>query len=124
MIRCWGGGGAQGHVTCLWLPQSLPGKHCAVNATAVHVCARACRCIQQAVEHRIIPSNFELDSAFRSYVFPCAGALPDQLEFSKDCRTILVANEGEPNTYEPPSLENDPEGSVSVINLCACDGDR
>jgi hypothetical protein len=52
------------------------------------------------------------------------GALPDQLEVSKDCRTILVANEGEPTTYEPPSLENDPEGSVSVIQLCSCDGDR
>lgn len=49
------------------------------------------------------------------------GALPDQLEFSKDCKTILVSNEGEPLTYEPPSLANDPEGSVSVINLHFCD---
>lgn len=49
-----------------------------------------------------------------------AGALPDQLEFSKDCRTILVANEGEPLTYDPPSLANDPEGSVSIIKLLYC----
>lgn len=48
------------------------------------------------------------------------GALPDQLEFSRDCRTILVSNEGEPETYSPPSLANDPEGSVSVINLRFC----
>jgi hypothetical protein len=56
-------------------------------------------------------------------MIPCPGALPDQLEFSKDCRTILVSNEGEPETYEPPSLENDPEGSVSVIDLVFC-GDK
>ena len=49
-----------------------------------------------------------------------AGALPDQLEFSKDCRTLLVANEGEPETYTPASLANDPEGSVSIIRLCSC----
>lgn len=48
------------------------------------------------------------------------GALPDQLEFSRDCRTILVSNEGEPKTYSPASLANDPEGSVSVINLLFC----
>ena len=51
-----------------------------------------------------------------------AGALPDQLVFSKDCKTILVSNEGEPATYEPASLANDPEGSVSVINLHFCEG--
>lgn len=50
-----------------------------------------------------------------------AGALPDQLEFSRDCRTILVSNEGEPRTYSPASLANDPEGSVSVINLHFCE---
>jgi hypothetical protein len=48
--------------------------------------------------------------------------LPDQLEFSKDCRTIVVSNEGEPETYTPASLANDPEGSVSIIDLVACEG--
>lgn len=48
---------------------------------------------------------------------PVVGALPDQLEFSKDCRTIVVSNEGEPETYTPASLANDPEGSVSIIDL-------
>jgi hypothetical protein len=32
-----------------------------------------------------------------------------------------VSNEGEPKTYTPASLANDPEGSVSVINLYFCD---
>jgi hypothetical protein len=45
-----------------------------------------------------------------------AGALPDQIEFSKNCRTILVSNEGEPDCYDQPSC-SDPEGSVSVITL-------
>lgn len=45
-----------------------------------------------------------------------AGALPDQIEFSKSCRTILVSNEGEPDCYDKPEC-SDPEGSVSVINI-------
>lgn len=49
------------------------------------------------------------------------GYLPDQLEFSKDCKTLLVSNEAEPISYGNPSLVNDPEGSVSVINLYYCD---
>lgn len=44
------------------------------------------------------------------------GALPDQIEFSKSCRTILVSNEGEPDCYDKPEC-SDPEGSVSVINI-------
>ncbi|MCE2990095.1 MAG: choice-of-anchor I family protein [Burkholderiales bacterium] len=44
------------------------------------------------------------------------GALPDMLTFTPDGRFVLVANEGEPNSYGlPTSL--DPEGSVSVITV-------
>jgi hypothetical protein len=44
------------------------------------------------------------------------GSLPDQLSFSPDGKRILVANEGEPNSYGQPDSV-DPEGSVSLINL-------
>ncbi|WP_427160771.1 choice-of-anchor I family protein [Aliinostoc sp. HNIBRCY26] len=44
------------------------------------------------------------------------GALPDMLTFTPDGTRVLVANEGEPNSYgKPDSI--DPEGSVSIINI-------
>jgi DNA-binding beta-propeller fold protein YncE len=44
------------------------------------------------------------------------GALPDMLTFSPDGTKVLVANEGEPNSYgEPDSV--DPEGSISIIDV-------
>lgn len=44
------------------------------------------------------------------------GALPDMLTFTPDGRTVLVANEGEPNSYGQADSV-DPEGSVSVITV-------
>ena len=41
------------------------------------------------------------------------GALPDQLSFTPDGRTLLVANEGEPNDL----YTVDPQGSVTVIDF-------
>lgn len=44
------------------------------------------------------------------------GALPDMLVFTPDGRWLLVANEGEPNSYGQIDSV-DPEGSVSIIDM-------
>ncbi len=44
------------------------------------------------------------------------GALPDMLAFTPDGKHLLVANEGEPNSYGL-SDSVDPEGSVSIISV-------
>lgn len=46
------------------------------------------------------------------------GALPDMLVFTADGKRVLVANEGEPNSYGQAGSV-DPEGSVSIIDLSA-----
>ncbi|GLW10014.1 hypothetical protein Misp01_51430 [Microtetraspora sp. NBRC 13810] len=44
------------------------------------------------------------------------GSLPDMLTFTPDGRRIVVANEGEPSSYCEGAVD-DPEGSVSVIDI-------
>lgn len=44
------------------------------------------------------------------------GALPDMLTFTPNGRRVLVANEGEPNSYNQAD-SIDPEGSVSIIDM-------
>ncbi|GAA3441222.1 choice-of-anchor I family protein [Planomonospora venezuelensis] len=44
------------------------------------------------------------------------GALPDMVTFTPDGRRAVVANEGEPESY-CEGRANDPEGSVSIIDL-------
>lgn len=46
------------------------------------------------------------------------GALPDMLTFTPDGNRVLVANEGEPNSYGQTGSV-DPEGSVSVVDVSA-----
>ena len=51
-----------------------------------------------------------------------AGALPDMLTFTPNGQKVLVANEGEPNSYDQlpgsPSFPSvDPEGSVTIVDL-------
>lgn len=41
------------------------------------------------------------------------GALPDNLVFTPDGKTVLVANEGEPSD----DYQTDPEGSISIIDI-------
>ena len=54
------------------------------------------------------------DGAFLNSV--TVGFLPDMLTFTPDGTKVLVANEGEPNSYGQ-ATSFDPEGSVSVIDL-------
>lgn len=44
------------------------------------------------------------------------GALPDMLTFTPDGSRVVVANEGEPNSYGLPDSA-DPEGSISIITV-------
>ncbi|XP_033119888.1 mesenchyme-specific cell surface glycoprotein-like [Anneissia japonica] len=49
------------------------------------------------------------------------GSEPDMLKFTKDCRTILVANEGEGYTSDDEEDIVNPEGSVSIIRFTSDD---
>jgi predicted extracellular nuclease/2',3'-cyclic-nucleotide 2'-phosphodiesterase (5'-nucleotidase family) len=57
---------------------------------------------------------FKADGTFQNAV--TVGALPDMVTFSPDGKKVLVANEGEPNSYNQANSV-DPVGSVSIINL-------
>ena len=57
---------------------------------------------------------FKTDGTFLKEV--TVGALPDMLTFTPDGNSVLVANEGEPNSYNQTDSV-DPEGSVSIIDL-------
>lgn len=46
------------------------------------------------------------------------GALPDMVTFTPDGKTLLLANEGEPNSYGLADSV-DPEGSISVVDVSA-----
>ncbi|HAA30966.1 MAG TPA: hypothetical protein DCE56_28755 [Cyanobacteria bacterium UBA8553] len=57
---------------------------------------------------------YDLDGNFLNAV--TVGSLPDMLTFTPDGKRILVANEGEPSSYNQPNSV-DPEGSVSIIDI-------
>jgi len=67
---------------------------------------------------------FTNDYSFLSVVQ--VGAQPDMLTFTNNGRYVLTANEGEPTNYAIPATSttpaipaNDPEGSVSIIDISA-----
>ena len=88
------------------------------NSVAIHEGIVAVA-LQQADPNKTSPGVvkfFDTDGNFLNQL--TVGALPDMLVFSPNGRWLLVANEGEPNTYvEPRSLLTDPEGSVSIIDM-------
>ena len=52
------------------------------------------------------------------------GALPDMLVFTKDCKTLLTADEGEAGA-DPDGVFTNPEGSVSIVDVTkALNGDE
>jgi 2',3'-cyclic-nucleotide 2'-phosphodiesterase (5'-nucleotidase family) len=57
-----------------------------------------------------------MDKAGKILASTAVGALPDALTFTPEGMRIVVANEGEPNSYGQ-SDSVDPEGSVSVITV-------
>jgi hypothetical protein len=59
---------------------------------------------------------FDADGVYLGQV--TVGALPDMLTFTPDGLSILVANEGEPNSYNQPDSV-DPKGSVSIVDVSA-----
>ena len=56
------------------------------------------------------------DASFTLINVVSVGAIPDMLTFTRRGRYVLVANEGEPKSYNQPDSV-DPEGSVSIIDL-------
>lgn len=57
---------------------------------------------------------FNTDGALLNSV--SVGALPDMITFTPDGRKVLIANEGEPSSYNQVD-SIDPEGSISIIDI-------
>lgn len=86
------------------------------QANSVDVCGGLVAAAVQA-DVKTNKGTVEFFDAFGNHLKTMpAGSLPDMLTFTSDCRKVLVANEGEPNSYGQPDSV-DPEGSVTVIDL-------
>jgi DNA-binding beta-propeller fold protein YncE len=86
-----------------------------VNSVAVHdgLVALAIEARQKTLPGTVAFYNA---SDLRLLASVGVGALPDMLTFTPDGRYVLVANEGEPNSYGLADSA-DPEGSISIITV-------
>jgi hypothetical protein len=64
-----------------------------------------------------IDPDIDPDVAAMAVSSVTVGALPDMLTFTPDGTKVVVANEGEPDGYCEVGRENDPEGSISIIDV-------
>jgi hypothetical protein len=85
------------------------------NSVAVHDGLVAVA--MEATPNRTDPGKVVFfDSSLTPISAVTVGAIPDMLTFTHKGRYVLVANEGEPKSYNQPDSV-DPEGSVSIIDL-------
>jgi hypothetical protein len=86
------------------------------QANSVDVCNGLVAAAVQA-DVKVNKGTVEFFDAFGNHLKSMpAGSLPDMVTFTPGCGKVLVANEGEPNSYGQPDSA-DPEGSVTVVDL-------
>ena len=91
-----------------------------VNAVAVKngLVAVAVQNSNKQANGKVAIFSSYVESGGTALATPTVGALPDHLTFTNDGSKIVVANEGEPND----GYDNDPHGSISIINLSGSAG--
>ena len=87
-----------------------------INSVAVRNGVLAVAAADNASNQNNGSVHFFNTNSFSSLGSTTVGALPDMLTFTPDGSRVLVANEGEPNSYNQVGSV-DPEGSVSIIDV-------
>lgn len=87
----------------------------AANSVAIHqgMVALAVQALDKTQPGRLIVLRASDYAVLGTAV---VGALPDMVTFTPDGKSLLLANEGEPNSYGQPDSV-DPEGSISVVDV-------
>lgn len=91
----------------------------AVNSVAIYNGVAAVA-IQDAVKTNPGKVSFYRTSDLTLISSVTVGALPDMVAFTPDGKFVVVANEGEPDSYNNPTpgvTSIDPEGSISIIDV-------
>lgn len=94
---------------------SVAGIGAGVNSVAIHN-GIAALAIEAATKTNLGSVAFYRTSDLTQLSVVKAGFLPDMVTFTPDGKKLLVANEGEPNSYGQ-SDSVDPEGSISIIDV-------